>query len=104
MMLNREEALKVVTGGLSWIVKVAELRGTIHLFDSHIISQEVYLRLLNELHGLQLEVTNSIHQSVGPEPELLRGLVRTDQRLDDRCDDPVTHLAERSRLELLVSA
>lgn len=63
MMLNREEALKVVTDGLSWIVKDAELRGTIHLFDSHIIFQEVFRRLLNELHGLQLEVTDSIHQN-----------------------------------------
>ena len=63
MRFNREEALKVVTGGLSWIVKEAELRGTIHLFDSHIIAQEVYRRLLNELHGLQLEVTDSIHQN-----------------------------------------
>src|SRR5947209_1495937 len=63
MMLSREEALKTVTDGIAWIAKEAELRGTNHLFDSHIILQEVFRCLLNEMHDLRLVVTDNICQN-----------------------------------------
>src|SRR5262249_34957646 len=63
LMMPREEVLQTITDTIAWLGAQVDLRGAIHLFDSHIIAQEVFRRLLNELHGLQLEVTDNIHQN-----------------------------------------
>lgn len=63
MVLTREAALKTVVDGISWLDSQARLRGTIHLFDSHTIVQEVFRQLLNEMHDLQLVVTDNIRHN-----------------------------------------
>src|SRR4051794_13459249 len=61
MVLRREEALKIVVDGLSWLAMVCERRGQLHLFDGNTISHEFFRRLLNEIYGLRLAVMDRIH-------------------------------------------
>src|SRR5687768_6181597 len=60
LSLRREESLKTITDGLSWLAMVCKNRGLLHLFDSHTISHELFCRLLNEVHGLSLVLTDRI--------------------------------------------
>lgn len=63
MMLNREESLTHIVDGIAWLASQAKLRGTIHLFDSHIVVQDFFGHLFNELYDLQLVVTDNIRQN-----------------------------------------
>lgn len=60
MALVREEALKKITDGLSWLAMECKLRGLLHLFDSNTISHELFCRLLNEVYDLALVQTDRI--------------------------------------------
>lgn len=60
MALIREEALKTITDGLSWLAMECKLRGLLHLFDTNTIAHEVFCRLLNEVYDLALVQTDRI--------------------------------------------
>jgi len=60
MVLKREEALRIVTERIAWLATLCDVRGAIHLFDSHTISHDFYCHLLNEIYDLKLEVMDRI--------------------------------------------
>jgi hypothetical protein len=60
MALRREDALKVITEGLSWLATQCKMRGGIHLFDANSIAHHFYCRLLNEIYDLRLVVMDRI--------------------------------------------
>jgi len=60
MALKREEALKVITERIAWLVTLCEFRGAIHLLDGHTIAHELFCRILNEVYDLNLVVTDRI--------------------------------------------
>ncbi|HEY4259011.1 MAG TPA: SMEK domain-containing protein [Schlesneria sp.] len=60
MLLSRENAIKTITAGISWIATEVQLRGAIHLFDANIILEQVFRCLLNEMYDLDLVVTENI--------------------------------------------
>ena len=60
MTLNRENSIRIISDGIAWLATLCELRGAIHLFDSHTISHEFYCRLLNEIYDLNLKVLDRI--------------------------------------------
>jgi hypothetical protein len=60
VVLIREEALKTIMDGLSWLAMECKLRGPLHLFDSNTISHELFCRLLNEVYDIALVQTDRI--------------------------------------------
>ena len=60
MALKRQDALDTITEGIAWLAMQCELRGLIHLFDTHTISHEFFCRLLNEIYDLKLVVMDRI--------------------------------------------
>lgn len=63
MALKRQDAVNVITEGISWLASQCRLRGAIHLFDANTIAHEFYCRLLNEVYDLNLVVMDRIHQN-----------------------------------------
>lgn len=61
MGLTREDALLTITERLSWLATACELRGWLHLLNSHTISHNFYCKLLNELYNTKLSVMDQIH-------------------------------------------
>ncbi len=56
--MDREQSLKIVVDGLSWLVSKLEGRGVARLYDLHGISEHFIKDFLNELRGLSLENLN----------------------------------------------
>lgn len=63
MALKRETSLRIVTEGIAWLATLCDVRGAIHLFDSHTIAHEFYCRLFNEIYDLKLEVMDRIQSN-----------------------------------------
>ena len=56
MVLKREAALEIVSGGLSWLQYDCKNRGLMRLFDGHTVAHEFYRRFLNIIFDLRLDV------------------------------------------------
>jgi len=60
MAFKRQDALCIITEGLSLVATECKLRGVIHLFDAHTVSHEFYRRLLSAVYDLDLVVLDRI--------------------------------------------
>lgn len=62
-MLRREELLEQISHRLATLRSYIELKGLIHLYDSHIIAEDFMANLLNIIFGYRLENLNYIHKN-----------------------------------------
>jgi hypothetical protein len=60
MALLRGDLLRTITDGLGWVKNTCELQGVLKLFDSHVVSQHFFCRLLNCVYRLRLEKMDQI--------------------------------------------
>ena len=60
MPLKREDPIKTITEGISWLATQCKLRSALHLFDANTIAHEFYCHLLDEIFDLELEVMDRI--------------------------------------------
>ena len=62
-MLRREDYIKRISHTLAVLRAHIEQMGYVHLFDSHIITEDFMARLLNIVFGYELENLNYIHKN-----------------------------------------
>lgn len=60
MALRKEDLIKTITSGLSWLTSQCKLRASLHLFDIHTYSQDFFCQLLNEVYELNLIETDKL--------------------------------------------
>jgi len=60
-MLRREELLERISLSLATLRSYIDLKGLIHLFDTHIIAEDFMANLLNLVFGYNLQNLNYIH-------------------------------------------
>ncbi len=60
MPFARGDSVRTITEGLAWVVKTCELQGLLKLFDSHVLAQHFFCRLLNTVYRFQLKQMDQI--------------------------------------------
>ena len=53
-MFTRGDYLRTITGGLAHVERACELQGILKLFDSHVLAQNFFCRILNAVYALKL--------------------------------------------------